>query len=179
LETTEKIVESYCRYIKRWFTIPNIKCEGQYEIDLLAVDTSNPRSIDYYHIECGVSISAGFRKLTAKTFSKDELKQRLKQATQRRTIGYFIERKFEVPQVKQEIKKYGLNEDKYQRVIVSWGWKPEVEQIAKENNVILWDFRNIICEIAEANIDKNVYFTDDTARTIQLYAKAKKQLPKD
>ena len=38
METTEKIVESYCRYVRRWFTIPNIKCQGQYEIDLLAID---------------------------------------------------------------------------------------------------------------------------------------------
>ena len=38
METTEKIVESYCRYVKQWFTIPNIKCEGQYEVDLLAVE---------------------------------------------------------------------------------------------------------------------------------------------
>ena len=38
METTEKIVESYCRYVKGWFTLPNIKCAGQYEVDLLAVD---------------------------------------------------------------------------------------------------------------------------------------------
>jgi hypothetical protein len=29
METTEKIVESYCRYVRQWFTIPNIRCEGQ------------------------------------------------------------------------------------------------------------------------------------------------------
>ena len=28
METTEKIVESCCRYVKQWFTIPNIKCKG-------------------------------------------------------------------------------------------------------------------------------------------------------
>jgi len=39
METTEKIVESYCRYVEQWFTIPNIRCKGQYKIDLLAVDT--------------------------------------------------------------------------------------------------------------------------------------------
>src|SRR5262249_59102201 len=30
METTEKIVESYCRYVKQWFTIPNIRCAGLY-----------------------------------------------------------------------------------------------------------------------------------------------------
>jgi hypothetical protein len=40
METTEKIVEAYAHYIKGWFTIPNIKCRGQFEIDLLAVDAA-------------------------------------------------------------------------------------------------------------------------------------------
>jgi hypothetical protein len=38
METTEKIVEAYVRYIKGWATIPNIRCEGQHEIDLMAID---------------------------------------------------------------------------------------------------------------------------------------------
>lgn len=70
METTEKIVESYCRYVRQWFTIPNIKCRGQYEVDLLAVDTTNPK-LGRYHIECGVSISGSFSKLTAKEFSTE------------------------------------------------------------------------------------------------------------
>ena len=38
METTEKIVEAYVRYVKGWATIPNIKCPGQNEIDILAVN---------------------------------------------------------------------------------------------------------------------------------------------
>lgn len=45
METTERIVESHCRYVKGWFTISNIKWPGQYEIDLLALDPSS----DYNH----------------------------------------------------------------------------------------------------------------------------------
>src|SRR6266704_3242297 len=82
METTEKIVESYCRYVKQWFTIPNIKCKGQYEIDLLAVDTTS-RRIKRYHVECGVSISGSYSKLTANNFSSADLKIRVKQAGQR------------------------------------------------------------------------------------------------
>ena len=48
METTEKIVEAYVRYVKGWATIPNIKCHGQYEIDLIAIDLCN---LDRYHIE--------------------------------------------------------------------------------------------------------------------------------
>lgn len=46
-ETTERIVESYVRYVKGWATIPNIKCEGQYEIDLLAIDPCIRRPLAY------------------------------------------------------------------------------------------------------------------------------------
>ena len=88
METTEKIVESYCRYVKQWFTIPNIKCKGQYEVDLLAVDTTAPKRLRRYHVECGVSISGSYSKLTDKPFSPEELKVRVKAAGQRRTIGF-------------------------------------------------------------------------------------------
>ena len=54
METTERIVEAYVRYVKRWATIPNIKCEGQFEIDLLAIDH---RRLDRYHIESGLVVA--------------------------------------------------------------------------------------------------------------------------
>ena len=91
METTEKIVEAYVRYVKGWATIPNIKCPGQYEIDLLAID---PVNLHRYHIESGVSISGSYSKLTAKQYSEKDLKNRVKTAGQRRTLGYFAKRKF-------------------------------------------------------------------------------------
>ena len=57
METTEKIIESYVRYVRRWATIPNVRCEGQYEIDLLAI---NPDTYEKYHIESSISASKGF-----------------------------------------------------------------------------------------------------------------------
>ena len=62
METTERVVEAYVRYVKGWATIANIRCEGQFEIDLLAID---PVTLGRYHIESGVSISGGYSKLTA------------------------------------------------------------------------------------------------------------------
>ena len=99
METTEKVVEAYAHYIKGWFTIPNIKCRGQYEIDLLAVDAAKKGRIRRYHIESGISISGAYSLLTNKPFSIEALKTRVKQAGQRRTLGYFAERKFGAPQV--------------------------------------------------------------------------------
>lgn len=167
-----KIVESYCRYVKQWFTIPNIKCKGQFEVDLLAVDTTSPRKLQRYHIECGVSISGSYSKLTAKNFSAEDLKIRVKQAGQRRTLDYFIKRKFNLPQVKAELKKYGFFAGNCSKIVVTWGWTPEAKKIADRKKIVLWDFRELLREIASAHRENNTYFTDDTARTIQLFAKA-------
>ncbi len=61
METTDKTVEAYVRYVKGWATIPNIKCPGQNAIDLLAID---PKTGKGYPIETSVSISSGFSKIT-------------------------------------------------------------------------------------------------------------------
>lgn len=172
METTEKIVDSYCRYIKKWFTIPNIKCSGQYEIDLLAVEFLPAGKIRRYHIESGVSISGSYSKLTDKEFSPEKLKVRVKQAEQRRTIGYFIKRKFGAKQVLDELEKYGFKGDNYSKVIVTWGWTDEAMKRADQKKVILWDFRGILHEIAAACKNEKIYFTDDTLRTIQLLEKS-------
>jgi len=172
METTEKIVESYCRYVKGWLTLPNLKSAGQYEIDLLAIDPKSSKRPNRYHIESGVSISGSFSKLTAKPFSPDDLKIRVKQAGQRRTLDYFIDRKFNLPEVRAELRKYGFVGRNYSKVIVTWGWQPGVKALADRENVQLWDFRQIVQEIAAACRDHKTYFTDDTARTIQLFAMA-------
>jgi hypothetical protein len=168
METTEKIVEAYCRYVRGWFTIPNVKCTGQYEADLLAVDVSPGKDIKRYHIECGVSISHSYSKLTAKEFSPDRLKQRLEQAGQRRTLGYFTKRKFSRPEVLRKLKEYGFEGDNYTKVIVTWGWEEDALKQAKKAKVELWDFRKILEAIAEACQDSRSYFADDTLRTVQL-----------
>ena len=103
METTEKIVEAYVRYVKGWATIPNLRCEGQFEIDLIAID---PISHDRYHIETTVSGSQSYSKLTAKEFSADKHKQRVQKAGQRRTIGFFAERKFGQPQITAKLSEY-------------------------------------------------------------------------
>lgn len=172
METTEKIVESYCRYVKGWFTISNIKCSGQYEIDLLAVDPSSNTDVKRYHIECGVSISGAYSKLTRKEFSQERLKKRVEQAGQRRTIGYFIQRKFGPKEVLFELEKYGFKRGNYTKVIVTWGWTAEAKEEADREGIILWDFRDILKEIAESCRGKKTYFTDDTLRTIQLFLRS-------
>lgn len=172
METTEKIVEAYVRYVKGWFTIPNIKCPGQKEIDILAVDVSNPRKIKRYHIECGISISGSYSSLTNKTFSPEDLKVHLKKSGQRRTLGYFIEHKFNDNHVKDALSAYNFIEGNYSKVVVSWKWDQAAEQAASEASIELWDFKDILTEIANVSCEDRTYFTDDTMRTLQLMAMA-------
>ena len=47
METTERIVEAYVRYVKGWATIPNIKCERNREIDLLAIDLGDTGALPH------------------------------------------------------------------------------------------------------------------------------------
>jgi hypothetical protein len=146
METTERIVEAYVRYIKGWATIPNIRCPGQLEIDLLAI---NPLTLERYHIESGVSISGAHSKLTGKAFSERDLKERVKAAGQRRTVDYFIERKFGAATVIRTLQGYGFQDGNYTKVIVSWGWTTEAEAKAGAGNILLWDFRSILNEITD------------------------------
>lgn len=169
METTERIVEAYVRYVKRWATIPNIKCDGQFEIDLLAID---PLSLERYHIESGVSVSSSFRALTAKPYHPDDLKVRVKVASTRRTLGYFIERKFGSPRIIAKLAEYGFHPANYSKVIVTWGWTDEAAEKAKAESVILWDFRDLIAAIAQEFKSQRSYFTDDTLRTLHLYTHA-------
>ncbi len=172
METTEKIVEAYVRYVKGWFTLPNIKCDGQMEIDLLAIDATDSKNLHRYHIESGISISGSYSKLTNKPYSSEELKVRVKQAGQRRTLGYFTERKFSDPNVIKKLIEYGFEPGNYKKVIVTWGWEDDVPEAALQAGVELWDFQEKLREIAHNVIEHRMYFTDDTMRTLQLMAKA-------
>ncbi len=64
-----------------------------------------PVSLNRYHIKVGVSVSGTYSKLTAKPFGREHLKQRAKIAGQRHTVGYFIERKFHVPEVLETLRQ--------------------------------------------------------------------------
>jgi hypothetical protein len=56
METTKKIVEAYVRYMKRWATIPNIRCDapdlGVSWGDITAAVLSCSRSFTCYRYVC-------------------------------------------------------------------------------------------------------------------------------
>lgn len=170
METTEKIVEAYVRYVKRWATIPNIRCDGQLEIDLLAID---PLTLKRYHIETSVSGSQVYSKLTGKDFDPALLKVRVQKPKMRRTLGYFIEHKFGTRAVIDKLAEYGFEgDDSHTKIVVTWDWTPDAKTAADAAGIELWDFRDIMRQIARSLSNKRSYFTDDTLRTIHLFTRA-------
>ena len=141
-------------------------------MDLLAVDLHGTADPNRYHIECGVSISGAFSKLTAKPFSADRLHHRVHAPEQRRTIDFFIQHKFEPPAVSETLRRHGFEPGRYGRVIVSWGWTEEAGERAQHESIAPLGFPDILREIGEAFRHTKTYFTDDTLRTLQLFAKA-------
>jgi hypothetical protein len=99
----------------------------------------------------------------------------LKTAKQRRTVGYFVEHKFEPKEVRDKLKEYGIRRGHYSKIIVSWGWDAEAQRVALRRKLVLWDFRDLLDEIAQTIKHTRTYFTDDTMRTLQLFAKSADQ----
>ena len=169
METTEKIVEAYVRYVMHWATIPNIRCGGLREIDLLAID---PVTLQRYHIETSVSGSKVYSKLTDKKFDPALLKVRVQVAKMRRTLGYFIKHKFEPKEVVAKLKEYGFKPGSYTKVVVTWDSTAEAKVAAKNAEIEIWDFRDLMRKIDGSIRHKRSYLTDDTLRTIGLFARA-------
>jgi hypothetical protein len=167
METTERIVEAYCRYIKHWFTIPNIRVKNN-EIDLIAMDRKGNKA----HIEVGVSISGGFSKLTAAEYTAGEEKQRTKQAKARTKLGYFETKKFGNSDILLELKnQYGFEEGAYKKIVVAWRAEAEVVTRARSRGIEIWLLPDLIREIENQFGKESGYYRDDTIRTLHLAAK--------
>lgn len=168
METTERIVEAYVRYVRGWATIPNLRCSGQKEIDLFAID---PVTDERWHIETSVSISSGFSALTNDPFEPGEHKSRVKAATARRKLGFFLQEKFLPKAVEERLACFGCGTGKVRRAIVTWEWKEGVQEAAAAEGIELWGLPILMQEIADKAKAGRAYLSDDILRTIDLYAR--------
>jgi hypothetical protein len=168
VETTERIVEAYVRYVKGWATIPNLRCDEQKEIDLFAID---PMTDERWHIETSVSISSGFSALTNDPFEPGEHKQRLKAATARRKLGFFLTEKFLPTAVERRLSCLGYSPGKLRRAIVTWDWKEGVKEAGDDAGVELWSMPALMQEIATKARGGRAHLADDILRTIDLFAR--------
>ncbi len=82
MEASEKVVESYFRFVEGYFTIPNLRCKGQKEVDLIGMRSKNG-SIERIHVEVSVTTSGEFGKLNAKPFSPEQKRTRSGSASER------------------------------------------------------------------------------------------------
>jgi hypothetical protein len=166
METTERIVEAYCRYIKHWFTIPNIRVKNN-EIDLIAVDKDGNKA----QIEVGISISGGFSRLKNIAYDETEEKGSERQSSGRTVLGYFISRKFGSPEIVNELRGvYGFPEA-YRKIIVVWGAEEDAVKAAEENGIEVWLMPELITEIEQQPGREIGFYRDDTIRTLYLAAK--------
>lgn len=160
MDTAEHIVETYIRYVKRWFTISNIKCKSGNEIDVLAIDTKNNKK---YHIEVSVHITGAFRKLSSKELEKGKSDEALR----KRTLKFFIESKFNNLKIKDTLKEFGFLEGNYDKVIVTWDVEKSenMDRLLSENNIKVWKIGDLLNEMI-TKIDTKFY-SDDIIRTLQ------------
>jgi hypothetical protein len=168
VETTERIVEAYVRYVKGWATIPNLRCDAQKEIDLFAID---PVTDERWHIETSVSISSGFSSLTNDPYTAGEHKERIKAATARRKLGFFLAEKFQPKAVEERLACFGCVPGKLRRAIVTWAWKEGVPEAAAAEGIEVWGLPDMMQQIAEKSRQGRGYLSDDILRTIDLFAR--------
>jgi hypothetical protein len=109
--------------------------------------------------------------LTTRSYVADDHKKRGKAAGARRTLGFFVKEKFDAPGVKVALEKYCAGRP-CKKVIVIWEWGAGVKEAAAEHGIELWDFRELMRDIATLGKDKRTYFGDDTLRTLTLFARA-------
>lgn len=168
METAEKIAEAYCRYIKHWFTIPDIRVKNN-EIDLIAVDSQGNRA----HIEMGFSVAGGFAKLKSTGYGSSETESRTRQAADRSNLDYLEEKKFNAPEVIRELKeRYGFEPSSYKKIVVAWSAEENALKAAEENGIEVWLLPQLIEEIKSLSGRESGYYYDDTIRTLQLAGKS-------
>ncbi len=162
----EKLVEEYVRQVKNWFTMSNIKCKNNKEIDLLAVDLDGSK----YHIEVTIYVEGW----------PLEIEERGRKNVV--TVKWYSENKFLDKNVRKKIKEiFGTDDlNAYKRIMVYWKIKKGIsmEEIKKEAEAHsideVWLLPNIVQElytlIKEGKLKDNI----DVLRMIKLVTEAQK-----
>jgi hypothetical protein len=68
----------------------------------------------------------------------------------------------EPPQLATESRTLDLNWG-YRNAVASWGWTDEAKAAADAEHVELWDFRELVRQIADSIRDRRSYFTERAA----------------
>lgn len=177
MNAAERIVEAYFRYVRGVFTRTSVRGIGQVELDIIGVDPSKSTP-DFFHIESSVSISSAHSRITNKPFSPSELKQRQKTATQRRTAGFFIEKKFFSAEVLETLKQIGCKTQNLKRILVSWEFDNEAQRVLEDKDIECLTIEKIFQELAEHLAQETCDIDSEILRTLQLFVRSEPQMPK-
>ncbi len=177
MNAAEKIVEAYFEYVRGVFTRTSLRGKKQAELDIVGVNPSK-KPPAYYHIESTVSISSAYSKITNKPYSFREEKDRQKKAGQRRTAGFFIQKKFFTKEVESILKKEGCTLDTLQRVVVAWEFDKDAKKVLEEKGIECLTIKQIFQELASRLAEETCDIDSDILRTIQLFVRAKPQMPR-
>jgi hypothetical protein len=156
MEVEEHIVEEYFRRMG-YFTISNIRLEGNREIDILALDHEKER---YLHIEVSVRLGYPFQLVdTAHKFD----------------IINYPQKKFEDNRIKEYIRDI-FGTDDYEKVIVIWSeprkdWD-KIQEAANKQQIEILFLEDMLKELLLDLKNDKKNQRDEIIRTLQLVARA-------
>lgn len=176
MNAAEKIVETYFRYIRRLFTRTSLKGAGQVELDLVGADPCVSPSL-YYHIESSVSISSSYSKITNKPYSEIREKQRQEKAGQRRTAGFFIQKKFFAKDVITTLELNGCDIKNIKRIVVAWKFDDDAIEEFNKKKIECLTMKTILQELVDKISEETCDLDSDILRTIQLFIRSEPKMP--
>jgi len=158
MEPEVQIVEKYFQLIRHCFTMTNIRCKGNKEIDLLAV---NPIKPEYYHVESRVSTT--FKLGENATYTKDG-------RCHRDGLDYFSKEKFEHPLVKEKIREL-FGASKYRKWLVVWQVRNEnlVMKALHEYDIEIYWIHELIANLRQQKLTSGS--RDVVMRMIEFFGK--------
>jgi len=176
VNATEQIVRIYYEHLHNVFTKANIKGSGQCELDLIGI--KNDAEITYYHIETSVSLSDGFSIITNNAYSPEKEKERTSSASQKKTAGYFINKKFNTKEILATYKKNGIDKTKIKKIVVAWDFNEEAKNRLNRNSIECKSMKEILQEMVDHMSLETANIDNDILKTIQLLIRANINMPK-
>lgn len=140
----------------------NIKCNGNKEIDLLAI---NPKTLEKYHVESRAT-TKGFPLREKDTYVS---KGTHKGSAHRRGLDFFSEKKFNHPSVTKKIHELFGN-SKYRKILVVWNTEDNFAQLPKialeKYGIEVYGLRGMIHGLMQNMVTSGS--RDDVLRIIEL-----------
>ncbi len=176
MNAAEKIVEAYFRHVRGIFTRTSLRGGGQAELDMVGIDSRKSPPL-FFHVESSVSISSGYSKITNKSFDAEKEKLRQEKAGQRRTAGFFINRKFFSNDVIDTLKLNGCDVSNVKRVLVAWEFEDKAKEVLEDKNIECLTMKRIFQELADFLAQETSDIDSEILRTLQLFVRSKPNMP--